>query len=119
MSGRVRVILRTAFREHHTDTKVHFKLALTEDGIQAAQDAGLSTFFKLQSKINTSNMVLFNANGQIQKYNSPEHILEDFYGMRLEYYEKRRLHLLHEAELQLKRISNKVILHMFLLSLYP
>lgn len=96
------------YREYHTDTKVHFKITMTEAGTQAALEKGLSTFFKMQSKISTSNMMLFNAAGQIEKYSSPEHILKDFYGLRLEYYEKRRLHLLKQAELQLQRISNKV-----------
>ena len=95
-------------REYHTDTKVHFKITMTEAGTQAALEKGLSTFFKMQSKISTSNMMLFNAEGKIEKYNSPDHILKDFFGLRLEYYEKRRQHLLQQAQLQLKRISNKV-----------
>ena len=81
---------------------------MTEAGTQAALEKGLSTFFKMQSKISTSNMMLFNAEGKIEKYNSPDHILKDFFGLRLEYYEKRRQHLLQQAQLQLKRISNKV-----------
>ena len=81
---------------------------MTEAGTQAALEKGLSTFFKMQSKMSTNNMMLFNAEGKIEKYNSPEHILKDFYGLRLEYYEKRRQHLIKQAEQQLQRISNKV-----------
>lgn len=100
--------MRIVCREHHTDTDVHFTVTLTDVGARTAQEKGVSNFFKLQSKISTSNMMLFNADGQIEKYTSPEHILADFYNIRLEYYELRRKHLLKEAELLLQRISNKV-----------
>lgn len=83
-------------------------MTLTDVGMRTAQEKGVPTFFKLQSKISTSNMMLFNADGQIEKYTTPEHILTDFYSIRLEFYERRRKHLLKEAELQLQRISNKV-----------
>eukprot|EP00892_Ulva_mutabilis_P007081 jgi/Ulvmu1/4745/UM020_0029.1 len=96
------------FKEHHTDTEVSFTVTLTDVGLRTAQEKGISTFFKLQTKISTSNMMLFNADGLIEKFTTPEHILTDFYSIRLEYYERRRKHLLREAELQLQRISNKV-----------
>lgn len=38
--------------------------------------------------------MLFNAEGAIQKYASPEDILRDFYDLRLAYYVKRRAALL-------------------------
>ena len=76
--------------------------------MRTAQEKGIPNFFKLQNKISTSNMMLFNSEGQIEKYISPEHILSDFFKIRLEFYERRRKHLLKEAELQLQRISNKV-----------
>lgn len=38
--------------------------------------------------------MLFNSEGLIQKYASPEDILRDFYDLRLQYYVKRRSALL-------------------------
>lgn len=38
--------------------------------------------------------MLFNSEGVIQKYASPEDILRDFYDLRLHYYVKRRAALL-------------------------
>lgn len=35
-------------------------------------------------------MMLFDASGAIKRYESPEAIIEEFYGLRLSYYEKRR-----------------------------
>jgi DNA topoisomerase-2 len=39
-------------------------------------------------------MMLFDKDGAIKRYDSPEAILKDFYDLRLEYYEKRRVALL-------------------------
>lgn len=40
------------------------------------------------------NMMLFDKDGKIKRYDSPEQILEEFFDLRLEYYEKRRVSLL-------------------------
>jgi hypothetical protein len=39
-------------------------------------------------------MMLFDAEGKIRRYESPEEILTEFFGMRLQYYERRRVALL-------------------------
>jgi DNA topoisomerase II len=87
---------------------VDFTVTLTEAGIKAVQEKGLVTFFKLQAKMSTSNMMLFDASGKIVKYESPEHIIKDFFELRLDHYAKRRISLLARAQDQLQRISNKV-----------
>lgn len=55
-----------------------------------AEAQGLTEFFKLTSKINTSNMICFDFEGKIRKYNSPEDIIDEFYPKRLAYYQKRK-----------------------------
>lgn len=59
--------------------------------LEKAEQQGLSEFFKLTSKISTSNMMCFDLDGKIKKYNSPEDIIEDFFPVRLEYYQKRKV----------------------------
>jgi len=39
--------------------------------VEKAEEQGLAEFFKLTSKINTSNMNCFDFDGKIRKYNSP------------------------------------------------
>jgi DNA topoisomerase-2 len=39
-------------------------------------------------------MMLFDAEGKIKRYDSPEEILQEFFDLRLAYYEKRRVALL-------------------------
>jgi DNA topoisomerase-2 len=59
--------------------------------VEKAEQQGLVEFFKLTSKINTGNMMCFDFDGKIKKYNSPEEIIEEFYPMRLAYYQKRKV----------------------------
>lgn len=61
--------------------------------LEKAEAQGLVEFFKLTSKINTSNMICFDLEGKIKKYDSAEEILEDFYPSRLSYYQRRKVRL--------------------------
>jgi DNA topoisomerase II len=56
-----------------------------------AEEKGLLEYFKLTGKITTTNMIAFDFDGKIKKYDSPEAILEDFYPTRLMYYQKRKV----------------------------
>lgn len=60
------------FREHNTDTKVHFEISLSEENMAIAQAEGLVKKFKLTTTISTSNMHLFDPKGLIKKYETPE-----------------------------------------------
>ena len=58
--------------------------------VEKAEEQGLVEFFKLTGKLNTSNMICFDFEGKIKKYNSPEEIIEEFYPKRLAHYQKRK-----------------------------
>ncbi len=49
---------------------------------------------KLTGSINITNMVGFNKDRKINKYNSTKEIMEEFYGVRLNFYDKRKEYLL-------------------------
>ena len=70
---------------------VHFIVTLSEKDMEKAEAQGLHEFFKLTSKINTSNMMCFDFDGKIKKYSSPEEIVGDFYPVRLAWYQKRKV----------------------------
>lgn len=59
--------------------------------LEKAEAQGLVEYFKLTSKISTSNMICFDFDRKIKRYESPEEILEDFYPVRLAYYQKRKV----------------------------
>jgi DNA topoisomerase II len=79
------------YEEHHGENTVHFKVQMTDKGMAQAQAEGLETKFKLVNYINTTNMVAFDPEGRVRKYNTPEEILMEFYHLRLEYYQKRKV----------------------------
>lgn len=72
-------------------------MTLTEAGKAAIKQLGLEKAFKLSASVATSNMVCFDVEGKIKKYDSPEEILEDFFDIRLRYYQKRKAHLVDEC----------------------
>lgn len=49
-------------------------------------------------------MMLFDAEGKIKRYDSPEQILQEFFDLRLQYYEKRRLSLLQVCTWKSERV---------------
>ena len=97
------------FQENHTDTTVSFTINATKDKIDEFEKEkdGLYGKFKLTTSIATSNMVLFDTEGRLAKYESPEHILSVFYEMRLDYYEKRKELLLRKLRREQKMLSNR------------
>ncbi|RIA90989.1 DNA topoisomerase [Glomus cerebriforme] len=95
------------YNENHTTTNVDFTITLTEEKLHKAIEEGLEKKFKLNTTINTTNMVCFDGKGRIKKYSSAEEILMEFYDYRLEYYYKRKDHMLKVLELEVRQLRNK------------
>ena len=97
------------FQENHTDTTVSFTINSTKEKIDAFEKEknGLYGKFKLTTSLATTNMTLFDTEGRLVKYKSPEHILSAFYDVRLDYYEKRKELLLRKLRREQKMLSNK------------
>merc|ERR1712003_365590 len=94
---------------NHTDSTVSFTISAAKenkDQFESGND-GLLGKFKLMSTISTSNMNFFNIDGRITKYECPEDIMRCFYSVRLEYYVKRKEHLLKILHREKKMLSNK------------
>ena len=73
---------------------MRFVVTLTEAKMREALAAGLEQKFKLTTRISCGNMMLFNADGVIQRYETPEHILREFFDLRLDFYARRRAALI-------------------------
>ncbi|KAF8641179.1 hypothetical protein AX17_000814 [Amanita inopinata Kibby_2008] len=95
------------YKEHHDNANVHFVINMGLKELERAEQQGLLDFFKLTGKISSSNMMCFDFEGKIKKYESPEEILEEFYPVRLAYYQKRKDHLAEELQNALDRLSNQ------------
>jgi DNA topoisomerase II len=75
--------------------------------MKIAEEQGFVDYFKLRSKISTGNMICFDFDGKIKRYENPESILEDFYPKRLAYYQKRKDFLAAELQFELDRLNNQ------------
>ncbi|KAH0838728.1 DNA topoisomerase II [Lanmaoa asiatica] len=95
------------YKEHHDNVNIHFVITMAAKDLEKAEEQGLVEFFKLTSKVNTSNMICFNFDGKIQKYSSPEEIIEEFYPQRLACYQKRKDYMANELQLQFEKLSNQ------------
>lgn len=89
------------YKEYHTNTSVHFVITMTKEGMAKAEEEGLLKFFKLTGSINTTNMMAFDSNLKLRKYASPEEILEDFFPLRLQFYQKRKVSIEYNDEIPL------------------
>ena len=69
---------------------------LRDEQIKSVQTQGAEKVFKLQTtKFATSNMHLFDSEGRIKKYDSPQDILKEFFHLRIQYYGKRKVSITH------------------------
>ena len=100
--------------ENYTDTTVDFVITFSKgkvnDLISVKGDYGcngLEKTLKLYSTSSNTNMNLFNAEDKLRKYDTVEEIIEDYYDIRLEYYEDRKDNLIDILEKQLLILSNK------------
>ena len=55
----------------------------------------------------TTNMNMFDANEKLKKYNTPEEIVDDYYPVRIEYYQKRKAYLVDALMKELLVLSNR------------
>jgi DNA topoisomerase-2 len=103
--------------ENKSGEKINILLNFTSskvvDDLMQVEDNGYTQFenkFNMVSSkgLTTSNMYAFNAKGQITKYNSPMEILNEFYSLRLKYYQKRKDALMISLEHDMNIYNNKI-----------
>ncbi|CCV02464.1 DNA topoisomerase II [Armadillidium vulgare iridescent virus] len=80
--------------------KISFIITSKNDDLQLED-------LKLKSYIHTSNMVAFDHLGRIHKFETLNGILQRFCKERVKFYEKRRIHTIHETEHLLAVAENK------------
>eukprot|EP00931_Biecheleriopsis_adriatica_P084090 TRINITY_DN5779_c0_g1_i2.p1 TRINITY_DN5779_c0_g1~~TRINITY_DN5779_c0_g1_i2.p1 ORF type:complete len:1439 (-),score=388.65 TRINITY_DN5779_c0_g1_i2:164-4435(-) len=95
------------FKEYHTECSVHFVITMTAAKMRAAEQAGLEKTFKLRTSLATSNMVLFDANGKIARYNTSLDILREFCQLRRKMYVLRKGYLVAKLTRETEILSNK------------
>lgn len=101
--------------ENYTDTTVEFVITFSKgkvDELEASNGDhgcnGLEKLLKLYNTSSTTNMNLFNAEDKLKKYDRVEEIIEDYYGIRLGYYNERKINMIENLDRELLILSNKV-----------
>lgn len=86
---------------------IRFIVTLTNEEMAKSKKIGLYERFKLTQSVSLSNMVLFDAQNRIKKYDSVNEIMMDFFEVRLEFYQKRKDNLTKELSNQLEKLSSQ------------
>jgi DNA topoisomerase-2 len=101
--------------ENYTDTTVDFVITFSKGKVDELEKAsgdygcnGLEKMLKLYNTSSTTNMNLFNAEDKLTKYDSVDAIIDDYFGIRLHYYNDRKMNLIENLEKELLIMSNKV-----------
>ena len=95
------------YTEYNTPTKVHFIIKMEEKHFASSAQKGWEEAFKLSKTMATTNLVAFDGQGRIHKYDTVLDIMEEFYRIRLSFYEKRKQYLLNEMQRELEKLSNQ------------
>jgi DNA topoisomerase-2 len=97
-----------------TEVSVDFTIVFPKgkiEELEAIIDAngcnGLEKILKLFTTVSTTNMHMFNADCKLHKYNTIEEIIDEFYGIRLDAYKRRKEYLVLDMEKKLVRLSNR------------
>lgn len=98
-----------SYTSNNTDETVEFIIIFEEAKLdKLIKKKELYTKLKLVSRISTNNMWLYNYNGIIKKYTSPQDILSEFYQVRLDMYTKRKNWLKNKIQNELDILQYKM-----------
>ncbi|GMM34965.1 DNA topoisomerase 2 [Saccharomycopsis crataegensis] len=84
-----------------------FIITLSDEQMKKTEKVGYYERFKLIQNIGLGNMILFNERGKLQKYESPLEIIQSYYFVRLEYYQKRKDYLTSIMREELSQLTAK------------
>merc|ERR1712241_690483 len=85
------------YKDYSTDTTVKFIVEMKEEDLRKAEtQKGVHVFFKLQTTMSTTSMVLFDSYGCLRRFDTAEQIMQEFYDLRLKMYDKRKKFMMEE-----------------------
>jgi DNA topoisomerase-2 len=93
---------------HKINFTVTFKNDELKTLLRSGGDAKLRDFLKLDAPISLTNLHLYDADGVIKKYDSPEDILEEFFVERRKIYQKRIDYMIAKLKNNFELIKFKI-----------
>lgn len=98
-----------SYEEICTDYSIDITIHADWSKLQELMMSGkLENTLKLESKISTTNMVLFNPEGKLQKYKFVHDIIDEFYKQRYKKYEERLEYEIKQTKKNILRINEKI-----------
>lgn len=94
------------FKEYHTERNVNFSVKFSHEKMGEYKKR-MDKKMQLSTTVSLSNMVCFDTEGAIKKYNTPEEILADFYPIRLGYYVKRKEYQVSFLREEVEKLESK------------
>ena len=93
-------------KELHFRGGVKFRIGFKNDALDSLRE-NFEKKMKLHNTMSVRNMVLFDSEGKIKKYETAVEIIKEFYPVRLRFYELRKAHILKYLEVELRILENK------------
>jgi len=97
MSTEVSVDITVTFPKGRVD---ELESSVFDQGIN-----GLEKMLKLTTTVSTTNMYMFNSECKLHKYETVQEIIDDFFGVRIKMYKKRKDALIVEMRSTLEKLS--------------
>jgi len=102
------------YNDMSTDKVVDITITL-QNGILGKLETAISDYgctgiekaFKLFTTHTNTNMYMFDANDELKKYTNAREIIEDYFKVRLDMYDKRKKYIINSLESELIILSNK------------
>ena len=99
-------------KEYHKGHNIDFEIKTKNDCldkiVKPDNSHDLIKAFRLSTSLPLTQLVCFDHNSKLKKYENELEIMEEFYAIRLEMYTTRKKHMLKSLERELAIISNKV-----------
>lgn len=97
------------YKEYNTDTTVRFVISFLPGEFQnlSNEDGGFHRVFKLTSSLPITSMHAFDNVNCLRKYDNSLVILKEFFVLRMEYYEKRKVYLEGMMQAEADKLSNQ------------
>lgn len=94
-------------KEYHTESTVHFVCKMSERALSCALDVGLERAFRTRQGRSTDNMMLFNSESKIQKYDTALNVMQEFCALRVLFYDRRKQYLLGKLTVEKLILENQ------------
>jgi DNA topoisomerase-2 len=95
-----------SIKDQSTENDVHFTISLVEN-VEDEEEKQLIEKIGLNDCMHTSNMVLFDKDEKIKKYDTVYEIMNDFCNERYDMYKRRKQGILKSKKTELKFLKNK------------